>query len=142
MAAKNLQQRNNVYQNESFGIRVTVRVIFLEDQSRPEDRHFVWAYQVKIENIGIVTVQLLRRTWIITDGNGHMQQVHGPGVVGEQPVLDPEDAFEYTSGTPLETPSGFMTGLYHMTAVDSGEMFDVIIPPFSLDSPHADRRVH
>jgi ApaG protein len=142
MAAKHLRPPNNIYQGESFGIRVTVRVIYLEDQSRPDERHFVWAYQVKIENIGIVTMQLLRRTWVITDGNGHMQQIHGPGVVGEQPVLDPGDAFEYTSGTPLDTPTGFMTGLYHMTAVDSGEMFDITIPPFSLDSPHADRRVH
>ena len=142
MAPIRPQTANNLYQRETSGIRVSVRVIFLEDQSRPDERHFVWAYQIKIENIGIVTMKLLRRTWMITDGNGHIQQVHGPGVVGEQPVLDPGDSFEYTSGTPLETPSGFMTGLFHMIAVDSGEPFDIAIPAFSLDSPHGDQRRH
>jgi ApaG protein len=87
-------------------------------------------------------VQLLRRTWVITDGLGRTQQVHGAGVVGEQPVLEPGESFEYTSGTPLPTPSGFMRGLYHMVATSTGESFDVAIPPFSLDSPYQPGRVH
>ncbi|MDD2878523.1 MAG: Co2+/Mg2+ efflux protein ApaG [Acidiphilium sp.] len=142
MAPMRVQQSNEIFSRETAGIRVSIRAIFLEDQSQPEDRHFAWAYQVRIENIGIVTMQLLRRTWLITDGNGHMQQVRGPGVVGEQPVLDPGDVFEYTSGVPLETPSGFMTGTYHMIAVDTGENYDIAIPSFSLDSPHGDHRLH
>lgn len=142
MASRRLAQPGDAYTKETAGIRVIVRVIFLEDESRPEERHFVWAYQVRIENRGPVAVQLLRRSWTITDAHGHVQHVHGPGVVGEQPVLDPGEAFEYTSGTPLETPSGFMSGLYHMIAVDSGEAFDVEIPAFSLDSPYGDRRLH
>ena len=85
---------------------------------------------------------MLRRTWHITDSRGRTQHVRGDGVVGEQPSLEPGEAFEYTSGTPLDTPSGFMTGAYHMVAVASGEAFDVAIPTFSLDSPHQDGRLH
>jgi ApaG protein len=84
----------------------------------------------------------LRRTWRITDGNGRTQTVSGEGVVGQQPILDPGESFEYTSGTPLDTPSGFMLGIYHMVATASGEAFDVAIPAFSLDSPHQNTRVH
>ena len=124
------------------GIRVTVRSFYLADQSRPDEGAYVWAYQIRIENFSRETVQLLRRTWLITDARGRTQRVHGAGVVGQQPVMEPGEAFEYTSGTPLETPSGFMTGTYHMIATDSGEAFDVTIPPFSLDSPDADTRVH
>lgn len=123
-------------------VRVSVRSYFLADQSRPDDNHFVWAYRVKIENQGEATVRLMRRTWHITDARGRTQHVHGPGVVGEQPVLRPGQSFEYTSGTPLETPSGFMVGVYHMVVPDSGENFDVSVPAFSLDSPHQDGRVH
>lgn len=123
-------------------IRVTVRAFYLEDQSQPERGHFVWAYRVTIENEGTTTVQLLRRTWLITDGMGRTQQVHGAGVVGEQPVLEPGESFEYTSGTPLATPSGFMRGAYHMMVTTTGEAFDVRIPAFSLDSPHQAGQVH
>lgn len=123
-------------------VRVSVRSFFLADQSRPEDAHFVWAYRVRIENAGREAVQLLRRTWQITDARGRTQHVHGPGVVGEQPILEPGESFEYTSGTPLETPSGFMVGAYHMVVASSGENFDVAIPAFSLDSPHQSGRVH
>jgi len=130
------------YSQTTRGIRVSVHPFYLEDQSEPETNHFVWAYRVKIENRGDVAVQLLRRTWQITDAHGRVQHVHGAGVVGEQPLLEPGEAFEYTSGTPLETPSGFMTGAYHMMVAASGEPFDVAIPTFSLDSPHQDRRVH
>jgi ApaG protein len=124
-------------------IRVSVRAFYLPDQSEPERGHFVWAYRVAIRNEGAHTVKLLKRTWLITDGRGRTQSVHGEGVVGEQPVLEPGQSFEYTSGTPLQTPSGFMRGAYHMVAPDSGESFDVTIPAFSLDSPHQPTsRVH
>jgi len=124
------------------GITVRVRPIFLDDQSDPAENTWVWAYQVQIENGGAETVQLLRRTWRITDAHGRVQTVHGDGVVGEQPTLEPGEAFAYTSGTPLETPSGIMQGQYHMVRTLSGEPFDVEIPAFSLDSPAAPRQLH
>ena len=124
------------------GVTVSVRSFYLEDQSQPDDGQYVWAYRVKIENVGDATVQLLRRTWEITDARGRTQHVHGAGVIGEQPVMEPGESFEYTSGTPLETPSGFMVGAYHMIVTASGEAFDVAIPAFSLDSPHQVGRVH
>ena len=130
------------YAKTTRGVRVSVRSFYLEDQSQPDDGHFVWAYRVKIENTGDTAVQLLRRTWQITDGRGRTQHVHGAGVIGEQPVMEPGESFEYTSGTPLETPSGFMVGAYHMVMIASGEAFDVAIPAFSLDSPHQGGRVH
>ena len=92
------------------GIQVSVRTFFLPDHSKPAEGKFFWAYQVRIENKGAEKVQLLRRTWQITDGRGQIQRVHGEGVVGKQPVLEPGEAFEYTSGTPLGTPSGIMQG--------------------------------
>lgn len=130
------------YQATTRSIQVTVRTFFLEDQSDPDEGKWVWAYQVRIENQGRETVQLLRRTWRITDAHGRMQVVQGDGVVGEQPLLEPGDAFEYTSGTPLETSSGFMAGAYHMVITGSGEAFDVVIPAFSLDSPNQPHQVH
>ena len=130
------------YSKTTRGVRVSVRSFYLEDQSKPEEGRFVWAYRVRIENQGVEPVQLLRRTWRITDARGRTQDVHGPGVIGEQPVLAPGGEFEYTSGTPLETPSGFMVGAYQMVAPASGENFDVAIPAFSLDSPHQGGRVH
>jgi ApaG protein len=130
------------YSKTTRGIRVSVRSFYLADQSQPDEGKFVWAYRIKIENQGRETVQLLRRTWHITDANGRTQRVHGPGVVGQQPTIEPGESFEYTSGTPLDTPSGFMTGAYHMVVSGSGEEFDVAIPIFSLDSPHQHGRVH
>jgi len=118
------------------GLRVTVRTFYLADQSDPEEGRHVWAYRVRIANEGRATVQLLKRSWHITDATGRTQHVHGDGVVGEQPVLEPGEAFEYTSGTPLATPSGFMRGQYHMVVTATGEGFDAEIPAFSLDSPH------
>lgn len=118
------------------GVRVTVRTFYLVDQSDPEEGRYVWAYRVRIGNEGRESIQLLKRTWHITDALGRTQHVHGDGVVGEQPALEPGEVFEYTSGTPLATPSGFMRGLYHMVTTASGEPFDVEIPAFSLDSPH------
>ena len=116
-------------------ISVTVTPYFIEDQSDPEDNHFVWAYQVNIENTGRETVQLKSRYWHITDANGQVQEVRGDGVVGEQPVLRPGESFEYTSGTPLSTPSGIMVGRYQMET-KTGEGFEIDIPAFSLDSPY------
>jgi ApaG protein len=133
---------NDDYALTTRGVTVKVRSFFLADQSSPEENRFVWAYRVRIENHGTATVRLLRRTWQITDARGRTQHVHGPGVVGEQPVLNPGQAFEYTSGTPLDTPSGFMVGAYHMVVPESGENFDVAIPAFSLDSPHQGGRIH
>jgi len=130
------------YSRTTRDIRVSVRSFYLEDQSEPDEGKYVWAYQVKIENHGREPVQLLRRTWRITDARGKTQHVDGDGVVGERPLLEPGESFEYTSGTPLETPSGFMVGKYHMIQPDSGEAFDVAIPAFSLDSPHQANQVH
>ena len=123
-------------------IEVRVTPFFLEDQSEPDENRFVWAYRVRIRNLGEVTVQLLRRTWRITDGRGQVIGIEGAGVIGEQPVLEAGEAFEYTSGTPLNTPSGFMQGTYRMTCTLSGELFDVAIPAFSLDSPHGGGPIH
>ena len=117
-------------------------MLFRSNQSDPDENRFVWAYRVRIANEGDAPVQLLKRTWEITDATGQTQRVHGPGVVGETPHLEPGQAFEYTSGTPLRTPSGFMVGKYHMVATQTGENFDVAIPAFSLDSPHQSGRVH
>ncbi len=124
-----------MYRKTTRAIAITVKPMFLEDQSSPTENYYVWAYQVRIENLGQETVQLRSRYWRITDAKGRTQEVRGEGVVGEQPVLEPGQAFEYTSGTPLATPSGIMVGSYHMKT-NSGENFEVSIPAFSLDSPH------
>ncbi len=132
---------NDAYTALTRGVLVRVRTAYLEDQSEPEGGSWVWAYEVRIENQGTEAVQLLRRTWRITDSRGRVQIVEGPGVVGKQPRLEPGEAFEYTSGTPLGTPSGFMSGAYHMVAA-CGEAFDAAIPDFSLDSPDDHARLH
>lgn len=124
-----------MYSETTRSIRVTVKPIYLEDQSSPADSHFVWAYHVQIENMGSDKVQLMTRYWHITDSLGRVQVVRGAGVVGEQPVLEPGAFYEYTSGTPLATPSGVMMGSYEMETAN-GDRFDVTIPAFSLDSPH------
>jgi ApaG protein len=124
-----------MYSETTRSITVTVEPVYLEDRSSPADHHYVWAYRVRIQNGGQETVQLRRRHWRITDALGRVQEVRGPGVVGEQPVLQPGQSFEYTSGTPLTTPSGIMDGSYEMQTGD-GRSFAVTIPAFSLDSPH------
>lgn len=124
-----------MYTETTRAITVTVQPIYLEDQSAPDQSQFVWAYHVRIENKGEEAVQLRNRYWRITDALGRVQEVRGAGVVGEQPVLKPGESFEYTSGTPLPTPSGIMVGTYQMES-EQGERFDVDVPPFSLDSPH------
>lgn len=129
------------YRSETRGIRVTVVPDFLEHESEPEADHYVWAYTVRIANASAAIVKLLNRRWHITDASGRTMIVKGDGVVGEQPVLGPGDAYEYTSGCPLSTPSGLMFGAYGMQT-DTGEHFEVSIPAFALDSPHDWRRVN
>jgi ApaG protein len=124
-----------MYSATTRDIKVTVKPVFLEDQSSPAENHYVWAYHVRIENLGQRTVRLRARHWKITDALGRLQEVKGAGVVGEQPLLEPGKSFEYTSGTPLGTPSGIMSGTYMMELAD-GTRFDAAIPAFSLDSPH------
>ena len=131
----------NGYAETTQSITVSVEAFYLDEQSEPDDAHFVWAYHVRIENNGRETVQLMTRHWRITDSLGNIQEVQGDGVVGEQPVLSPGQSFEYTSGTPLSTPSGIMVGTYQMET-GAGNRFDVKIPAFSLDSPYQGGQVH
>ena len=117
------------------GIAVSVEPVYLEANSSPGNSQYVWAYRVTIENQGRETVQLLSRHWMITNARGDLTEVKGPGVVGEQPVLRPGESYQYTSGAPLNTPSGMMGGAYQMES-ESGERFDIEIPTFSLDRPN------
>lgn len=126
----------SAYQACTRAITVTVEPVYLEHESSPDEHHFVWAYHVRIENQGTDTVQLRNRYWRITDAMGRVHEVRGTGVVGEQPVLQPGESFEYSSGTPLDTPSGFMVGTYEMHSTN-GEVFDVAVPAFALDLPEA-----
>lgn len=122
-------------------IEVSVEPFYLSDQSDPDAGRFVWGYRVTIANGSVQTVKLLSRYWRITDGNGHVEEVRGPGVVGEQPELDPGDSYQYTSGCPLTTPSGIMVGRYTMRG-PGGTLFDIDIPAFSLDMPGRTRTVN
>lgn len=123
-----------MYSSTTHDIRVTVQPVYLEEQSSPDDRQFMWAYQVRIENLGGQTVRLRNRFWSITDADGRTQEVRGPGVVGEQPVIAPGDSYSYASGCPLPTPSGTMEGVFMMTDA-TGRSFEAAIPAFSLDVP-------
>ena len=122
-------------------ILVSVQPTYLEDQSDPDELHYVWAYHVEITNNGRETVLLQRRHWKITDARGCVQEVKGDGVVGEQPMIKTGETFEYTSGTPLSTPSGLMVGSYEMEFLEGGS-FEVAIPAFSLDSPYEKRQLN
>jgi ApaG protein len=124
-----------MYEETTRHIRIIVRPQFLENQSQPDENKFVWAYTITLQNRSDEKVKLLTRHWIITDGLGRTQEVKGDGVVGEQPTLLPGEQFEYTSACPLSTPSGLMQGSYKMINA-KGDVFDVAIPAFSLDSPH------
>lgn len=130
-----------MYDAETQGIAVTVNPEFIDSQSDPDEQRYLWSYTVEIENRSDRTVQLQTRYWKITDANGHVQEVQGPGVVGQQPVIEPGEKFRYTSGCPLTTPSGFMVGSYQMQT-ETGDRIDVEIPMFSLDSPHQARRLN
>jgi ApaG protein len=122
-----------MYRAVTRDIEVQVTPRFLTDRSSPENGYFFWAYTIEITNRGRDTVQLKTRHWKITDAHGRLQEVRGAGVVGETPVLEPGESYEYTSGVPLPTPSGFMTGTYGMVTA-AGDGFDIAIPTFSLDS--------
>ena len=117
------------------GVRVSVQSEYAPDRSRPADQQWFFLYTITITNDGTDTVQLISRHWIITDGAGHVEEVNGPGVVGQQPVLAPGERFTYTSGCPLSTPFGKMEGTYQMVT-RSGESFDATVAPFTLSEPY------
>ncbi len=118
------------------GIRVTVRAVYVPEQSAPRAHRYVFAYTVRIANEGSESAQLRTRRWVITDANNKIEEVHGPGVVGQQPFLRPGDHFEYTSGCVLQTPRGEMRGTYQMHRSD-GTSFDASIAAFALALPHS-----
>lgn len=130
-----------MYRTITRSIQVTVQPSFVEDESSPGDGRYVWAYTIEIVNLGLENVQLRSRFWRITDAAGRTEEVRGVGVVGKEPTLKPGESFEYTSGCPLTTPSGIMVGTYQMQT-ETGEMFSVDIPAFSLDVPNVVRVVH
>ena len=123
-----------MYEATTREIRITVEPAYVVEHSSPDDGYFFWSYTVKISNLGNETVCLRARHWRITDANGEQEEVRGQGVVGEEPVIEPGKSYTYTSGAPLTTSSGFMSGSYRMET-QTGEKFDVDIPSFSLDSP-------
>jgi ApaG protein len=131
----------SAYRAVTHQIEVKVTPRFLPERSSPENGYFFWAYTIMLTNLGAETVQLKTRHWRITDAQGRLQEVRGAGVVGEEPVLKPGENFEYTSGVPLPTPSGFMTGTYGMVT-PAGEKFDIEIPAFSLDTPQKARTIN
>ncbi len=114
-----------------YGMNISVKTQFLENQSNPDANQFAFSYTVTITNTGEVSAQLISRHWFIHDANGTAREVKGLGVVGHQPLLEPGQSFEYTSGTPMETPTGTMAGSYFFVAED-GERFDVPVPEFQL----------
>jgi len=130
-----------MYRAVTRNIEVTVSPRFLAERSSPDNGYFFWAYTIAITNTGSETVQLRTRHWRITDALGRLQEVKGAGVVGEEPVLKPGQSFEYTSGVPLPTPSGFMTGTYSMQT-ETGGGFDVEIPTFSLDCSYGEQTIN
>lgn len=130
-----------MYRSTTRNIEVEVEPFYLPDRSDPEEGRYVWGYRVTIANNSDEFIQLLARYWRITDGSGRVEEVRGPGVVGEQPELNPGDSFQYTSGCPLRTPSGFMVGSYTVRNGD-GDFFEIDIPAFSLDLPDVGRSVN
>lgn len=130
-----------MYRAVTHDIEVRVEPFYLEDRSEPDENRYVWAYRITLANHSHETVTLLARYWQITDALGRVEEVHGPGVVGEQPDLEPGDSYQYTSGCPLSTPSGFMVGRYTMQT-PRGLTFDIDIPAFSLDLPGSPRSVN
>jgi ApaG protein len=116
-------------------IDIKVQPTYIAEQSNPDKSHYVFSYTVTISNNGSLAAKLLTRHWIITDGDGKIQEVKGDGVIGEQPHLQPGDGFQYTSGTFMNTPFGTMRGSYQMIT-DAGEKFDAVIPSFQLSAPN------
>jgi ApaG protein len=141
MMAQDLERIARMYRAITRQIEVTVEPNFMPGRSSVEHRQYFWSYTIVITNTGAETVQLQTRHWIITDATGHQETVRGEGVVGEKPVLAPGERFEYTSGVPLRTASGFMTGSYQMVS-ESGEQFEIDVPTFSLDSPDSKRTLN
>ena len=141
MIRRELKELAAMYRAVTRQIEVTVEPNFLPERSSIEKCQYFWSYTIAITNTGDETVQLRTRHWIITDATGRRQEVRGDGVVGEQPVLTPGQRFEYTSGVPLQTASGFMTGRYQMES-QSGERFEIEVPTFSLDSPEHKRTLN
>lgn len=135
-----LQPRHNIsmYSAVTRNIQVTALPEFLAERSNADEDQFFWVYTIEIANMGDIAVQLTGRHWHITDANGHVEEVKGAGVVGEQPVLQPGESYRYTSGCPLTTPSGIMMGHYRMID-ENNDVFNIEIPAFSLDSPFAKR---
>ena len=131
----------DMYSKTTGGVTVTVTPYFLDDQSSPKEGHYVWAYQVNIKNSSSNTIKLNHRNWVIIDANGKIINIQGEGVVGEFPVIQPGESFEYTSGTPLKTSNGFMQGFYLMSH-NNGEQLKIDIPAFSLDSPYGKKNLH
>ena len=130
-----------MYSSTTDKVTVFVEPTYLSQESSPDQSIYVWAYKVRIENNGTDVLQLKTRHWKITDAYGRVQEVHGAGVVGEQPVLMPGGIYEYTSGTPLSTPNGIMVGSYAMQMTD-GTLLDVAIPAFSLHTPEMAKRLN
>jgi ApaG protein len=126
--------KNRRMSDRKHDITVTARTLFIPDQSDERSARYVFAYTITITNTGTVPAQLVSRHWIITDGNNEVQEVRGQGVVGEQPLLRPNESFQYTSGTAIATPVGTMRGSYQMVAED-GVKFDAPIPEFTLSMP-------
>ncbi len=129
------------YSEITHAIRVSATPFFIEEESSHEQNQYLWAYQIRIENLSPHEVQLRRRHWEILDAHGHKQLIDGEGIIGQQPTLKPGDAIEYTSSAPLPTPSGVMQGYYVMVN-DTGEEIEVTIPAFSLDSPYQARIIN
>jgi ApaG protein len=138
---KSASSAQPMYEAVTRGIRVRVTPRYLEEESRPDAQCFFWEYTVHIINESSDTVRLRARYWRITDAAGATEEVRGPGVVGKTPVLTPGTSFRYSSGCPLATPSGIMVGSYQMTTA-SGELFEVAVPAFSLDSPHTQQSLN
>ena len=130
-----------MYSKTTYGVTVTVTPYFLDDQSSHQEGHYVWDYQVNIKNSSSNTIKLNHRNWVIIDANGKIMNIQGEGVVGEFPVLQPGESFEYTSGTPLKTTNGFMQGFY-LVSQNNGEQLKIDIPTFSLDSPYGKKNLH
>ena len=129
----------DAYSATTGGVRVVVRPRYAPDRSDPARSRFVWTYHVRVENLGDQCVRLVARHWVITDALNRTEDVRGPGVVGEQPVVKPGESYEYVSACPLPTASGAMEGSYSMIAED-GTAFEAAIPAFSLHLPEAARR--
>tara|TARA_B100000780_G_C21102537_1_gene444991 strand:- start:121 stop:507 length:387 start_codon:yes stop_codon:yes gene_type:complete len=122
--------------NNDYHLNVGVKTEFLAEQSDPSRNRYVFAYRITITNSGVQSAQLMSRKWIITDGDGKIQEVSGEGIVGQQPIIEPGQQHQYTSGTVLETKVGSMSGFYSMVAADGYE-FSAPIPPFTLSYPNA-----